>query len=132
MTDESKQDVATAMRQINAAWLERRVDDLGAMVHPEVVMVFPGFSGRVQGRWEFLAGFREFCEGATIHHFEERDQQIDVAGETAVLTFRYEMLYDRSGMRYHATGRDMWVFQDRNGQWVGVWRTMFDVEEISA
>lgn len=42
------------------------------------------------------------------------------------------MLYDRSGVRYRATGRDFWVFQDRDGQWVGIWRTMFDVEEIAA
>jgi hypothetical protein len=132
MTDESRKKVATAMRQINRAWLEGRVEDLSTMVHPEVTMVLPGFSGRVRGRDEFLAGFRDFCESATIHDFEEHDQQIDVVGKTAMLSFRYELLYERFGERYRATGRDMWVFREQDGKWLGIWRTMFDVEEIAA
>jgi hypothetical protein len=60
MVDESRrEDAAAAMRRISRAWLDGRVEDLAPIVHPEIVMVFPGFTGRVQGREDFLAGFRD-------------------------------------------------------------------------
>jgi ketosteroid isomerase-like protein len=133
MPDESKRgDAATTMRQINRAWIDGQVEDLAALVHPEIVMVFPGFTGRIQGREQFLAGFREFRQNATIQEFREHDNQVDVVGDTAVVTFRYEMLYQRSGQRYHSTGRDVWVFRREGPAWIAVWRTMLDMEETAA
>jgi ketosteroid isomerase-like protein len=120
------------MRQINRAWLDGRVEDLAQLVHPEIVVALPDFSGRIQGREDFLAGFRDFCQNATIHEFREHDHQVDVAGDTAVVTFRYEMVYERSAGRYRATGRDLWVFQLRGGEWLAVWRTMLDLQENAA
>jgi prepilin-type processing-associated H-X9-DG protein len=120
------------MRRINRAWLDGHVEDLIPMVHPEIVMVFPGFAGRVQGREDFLAGFREFCQNAKIHEFREDDYQVDVAGDMAVVAFRYEMVYERPGGRLRSTGRDMWVFQNQGGAWIAVWRTMLDMEETTA
>jgi predicted lipid-binding transport protein (Tim44 family) len=133
MADESKlEDVATAMRQINQAWLHGQVQDLAPLVHPEIVMVSPGFAGRIQGREDLLAGFRDFCQNATIHEFREHDHQVDVTGATAVVTFRYEMVYGRSGKRCRSTGRDLWVFQKQSGTWIAAWRTMLDIEESAA
>jgi hypothetical protein len=130
MVDESRREgAATVMRRINQAWLDGRLDDLAPLVHPDVIMVFPGFTGRIQGRDELLAGFRDFCQNARIHEFREYDHLIDVAGGTAVVTFRYEMSYDRSAKRYRATGRDLWVLEYDGGSWIAVWRTMLDMEE---
>jgi hypothetical protein len=125
-------DVLGIMRRINQAWLAGRVDDLVPFVHPEIVMVFPGFSGRVQGRESFLAGFSDFCQNARIHEFEEYDQQVDVAGETAVVSFKYEMVYERDATRWRAVGRDLWVFQKRDSDWIAVWRAMLEMEESPA
>lgn len=133
MVDHSKsEDAVATMRRINRAWLDGQVEDLAPMVHPEIVMVLPGFAGRIQGREEFLAGFRDFCQNARIHEFREHDHQVDVAGDMAVVTFRYEMVYERSGERFRATGRDLWVFQSQGRSWIAVWRTMFDTEEKAA
>jgi ketosteroid isomerase-like protein len=95
-------------------------------------MAFPGFTGRIQGRDGFLAGFRDFSQNARIHEFRDHDHQVDVAGNTAVVTFRYDMVYERSGERYHSTGRDFWVFQNQGSAWIAVWRTMLDMEEKPA
>jgi ketosteroid isomerase-like protein len=133
MADEStRADAAAAMRRINQAWLKGQVEDLAPMVHPEVVMVFPDFSGTIQGRENFLAGFRDFHEHASIQEFREHDHHVDVAGDTAVVTFRFDMLYERSGNRYRSTGRDLWVFQKQGTGWIAVWRTMLDIEENAA
>lgn len=129
-TAESRDDsAAAAIRRINQAWLAGRVDDLAPLVHPDVVMVFPGFVGQVAGREGFLEGFREFCANARIHEFHERDHQISVTGEVAVVTFRYDMVYELSGQRSRASGRDLWVLAKQAGRWLAVWRTMLDVEE---
>ena len=131
--DESKREsAAAAMRHINQVWLKGRVEDLAPLVHPEIVMVLPDFAGKIQGRERFLAGFRDFCQNATIQEFLEQDQQVDVAGNTAVITFRYEMVYVRSGARYRANGRDLWVFERQEGAWIAIWRAMLEMEEDAA
>jgi uncharacterized protein (TIGR02246 family) len=133
MIEESRrEDAATSMRKINQAWLDGRLNDLAPLVHPEIVMVFPGFSGRVQGRDAFLAGFEDFCQSAIVHQFREDDRQVDVVGDTAVVSFRYEMIYERAGERYRATGRDLWVFECRDGVWLAIWRTMLELQESAA
>jgi ketosteroid isomerase-like protein len=124
--------VVETMRQINQAWLNGRVDDLASMVHPDVVMVFPGFAGAVQGRDDFLAGFRDFCQNARVHEFRDHDHQLNVAGDVAVATFRYDMIYERAGTRSRSAGRDLWVLHKQAGNWMAVWRTILEMEEEAA
>ncbi len=105
MPNETNGEIAAAtMVRINRAWLDGRIDELEPLVHPEIVMVFPGFGGRIQGRDQFLAGFHDFCSQANVHEFREHDQRVDVAGRTAVVSFQFEMVYERSGERYRLTG----------------------------
>jgi hypothetical protein len=132
-TNDALRAAATAeMRQINSAWLNGRLDDLEASIHPDIVMVLPGFSGRVQGRDALLAGFRDFCEHAAVHEFHDHDMQTDVAGRTAVVTYTYDMVYERSSARYRVTGRELWVFERHGDSCVAVWRTMLDLQENAA
>ena len=42
------------------------------------------------------------------------------------------MIYERSGERYRATGRDLWVFARQDGAWLAAWRTMLDLVEEPA
>ena len=120
------------MRLINQVWLDGQIEDLAPMVHSEVVMAFPDFTGSIQGREDFLAGFRDFRQNASIQEFREHEHHVDVAGDTAVVTFRYDMVYERSGKRYRSTGRDLWVFQKQGRTWIAVWRAMLDMEENPA
>jgi ketosteroid isomerase-like protein len=131
--DESKSNqAADAMRRINRTWVDGRIDDLTPLVHPDVVMVFPGFAGQVQGRDAFLAGFRDFCQSAKMHEFQDDDLQANVAGNVAVVRVRFSMIYERAGQRYHSTGRDLWVFENQGGAWIAVWRRMLDMVEEDA
>jgi hypothetical protein len=127
---ESKQAaVIETMRRINQIWLNGQIHHLSPVIDPEIVMVFPGFSGRIQGREQFLAGFQDFCDNAKVHEFAEHDYEADVVGNTAVITFKYEMLYERSTQRFRSTGRDLWVLHNQDSKWIAVWRTMLDVHE---
>jgi hypothetical protein len=133
MVDGSPSEQAAAtMRRINQVWLDGRVQDLEPLAHPDIVTVIPGFGQRIQGREGFLAGFRDFCENATIEEFREHDLQVDGTGNTSVVTFRYDMVFERSGQRYRCAGRDLWVLQKQDGAWIAVWRAMLDMEENPA
>ena len=124
--------VAEALRRINEAWLNGRPHDLLRLIHPEIAMVFPGFAGRIQGAASFLAGFEDFCRTAQVHSYREHDCQIDVVADTAVASFRFEMVYEREGTSYQSTGRDLWVFTRQSSGWLAVWRTMLDLHEQPA
>ena len=132
VNERQREQVEAAMRRINRTWLEGRVDDLTPLVHEDVAITVPGFVARAQGRQLFLAGFREFSSSAVILDFNEHDHQVDVVGRTGVATFQYEMVYERSGGRYRATGRDLWVFELTNGEWIAVWRAMLEMDEKPA
>ena len=92
-------------------------------------MAYPGFAGRASGRDTMIAGFVDFCENAKVHDYKAIDREVDVVGEAAVATFKFEMIYEREGVRYRATGRDLWVFSRVIDRWKAVWRTMLDLNE---
>jgi hypothetical protein len=123
------QGVLEAVQTINRTWLEGRPQDMRPLIHPEITMVIPGFAGSVTGRDAFIAGFEEFCNSAKLHSFKDDDHQVDVIGGTAVTSFRYEMVYEREGSTYRATGRDLWVFARHEANWLAVWRTMLELQE---
>lgn len=129
---EARDRVAAVMRRLNGAWLSGRLEDLAPLLHEDVVMALPGFTGRIQGKGPFLAGFRDFCENARVLQFHEDEHQIDMAAGVAVVSFTYAMLYERSGERYRVTGRELWIFREHDTGWLAVWRTMLDLNETSA
>jgi uncharacterized protein (TIGR02246 family) len=124
-----RESVAAAMERINRAWLDRQPADLQALFHPDLTMALPGFVGRVEGRQALVAGFEDFCTHATVEDYHESNRQVDVVGDTAVVSFDYPMVYERLGQRNRATGRDLWVFARDGGKWLAVWRTMLNLEE---
>lgn len=129
---DQRNEVAAVLRRINNAWLGNRPDDLASIAHENMVMVYPGFAGRAEGREQIVAGFAEFLSQARVTMYRESDLQIDVVGDTAVATFAYEMTYERDGGTYRTTGRDMWIFGKHGGEWLAVWHAMLDMREEEA
>lgn len=126
--DDRKQ-VSAALTQIVQAGMSGDIGGLARLLHDDVIMVFPGFRGQARGRAAMLGGFEDFTGHATVHDHEESDEQIDVVGDAAVGSYRFEITYTRCGIKYRSTGRDLWVFHRSEDRWLAVWRTMLDVEE---
>jgi hypothetical protein len=127
-----EQSVLRVVEEISRAWLDGHADAMKPHIHPEIGLAFPGFSGRTRGAEAFLAGFRDFCAEARVLSFQASDHQVDVIGPTAVASFRFVMVYERQGVRFRATGRDLWVFALERGDWTAVWRTMLETSEEPA
>jgi hypothetical protein len=124
--------VAETLQLINRTWLEGRPHDLAPMLHPSIVMALPRFAGRITGSDSFIGGFVDFASNADLLEYGESDHQVDVAGDTAVASFAFDMVYKRSGASYRCTGRDLWVFSLHEGTWLAVWRSMLDLIEAPA
>ncbi|NIN72610.1 MAG: DUF4440 domain-containing protein [Gemmatimonadetes bacterium] len=122
-------EVARVLRSINDCWLKGKPQELARYLHYDMAMVFPGFAGRVEGASAVIAGYEDFCTNARVHEYDEQDLQIDVCGSTAVASYAFQLIFERAGLRYSSTGRDLFVFSEEAGKWLAVWRTMLDVVE---
>ena len=124
--------VGESLRRINEAWLSRRPEEMKPILDEKIVMIYPGFVGRLEGQEAVIAGYVDFCEQALMISYQESDLQIDVAGATAVASYAFEMSYERKGDKYLSRGRDLWIFTRKQDEWVAVWRTMLDLTEEPA
>jgi hypothetical protein len=121
--------VARVLQSINDCWLKGKLQELARYLHNDMVMVFPGFAGRVEGASAVIAGYEDFCTNARVHEYDEQDLQIEVCGGTAVASSVFQMVFEREGLKYSSTGRDLFVFSKEAGAWLAVWRTMLNVSE---
>jgi hypothetical protein len=128
-SETARREAGDLLGRINQAWLEGRIDDLGPLFHPDLVMRYPGFAGRAEGREAMVAGFAAFHESARVRGFDPDEPQIDVVGETAVVSLGFVMVYEREGRSYRSTGRDLWVFAREDTRWLATWRTMLDLTD---
>lgn len=129
MDANSHKQIQQVLSELNRAWISGQFDRLTRFLHPDVIIATPGFGERVQGSDAYVAGHREFVESATIHDFSEAVAEVDTVGDVAVVNYRYELDYERSGKRYTSTGRDLYVLRNTQDRWVVVWRTILDVDE---
>lgn len=121
--------VAETLRKMNDTWLGGRPRDLAEFLHERIVMPYPDFSGKVEGRDPLVASYVMFTENAPIIRYSEYDRQIDVVDDTAVTTAIFEMIYELEGVRRFSTGREMWVFARQGDGWRAVWRGMLEFQD---
>ncbi len=120
-------EVHSVLASINAAWREGHPSSMREYLHPDITIVPPGFRMSLHGRDVLVDSFEEFCRNARVLEYAEDDEHIDVAGDCAVATFHFRMLYERPTYREQSEGRDMWVFQRRDSRWTAVWRTVMEL-----
>jgi hypothetical protein len=128
--EDPKLEVHKVLSVINQAWRSNSPLEMSQYLHSDIVMKFSGFSGEVVGRDALLASFVEFCANARVLEYQENNEQINVIEDCAVVSFQFEMLYERAKYQERSKGRDLWVFQYISDKWVAVWRTMMELEEV--
>lgn len=121
-------EVHSVLAAINAAWREGHPSSMLEHLHPDIVMVPPGFKGSVHGRDILISSFDEFCKDAKVLEYEESGEQIDAIGDCAVASFRFRMLYQRPAYREDCSGRDLWVFARQGDRWIAVWRAILELK----
>jgi len=120
-------EVRRALGALSAAWQERRYDDLALLLADDMVFALPGFAGRLEGAVAVVASYREFMDRVTLTSYRESAHAVDVWGETAVASYRWEMAWLAGGVPNQEAGHDVFVFRRAAGSggiWRAVWRTM--------
>ena len=112
------------VQKINKMWRSGDVDGLGELFHPDAVVVHPGFEDRAQGRAACVDSYREFAGLTTVTRLDEFDQQVDVVGDTAVVTYGFRIDYEMDGKANTDRGHDVFVLKRGGGGWKVVWRTV--------
>ena len=123
-------EIHNTLTAINSAWRSGHPEEMEIYLHPQIIMKLPGFSGEIIGREVLINSFIEFCTNAQVLEYSESDEQINVIGNCAIATFKFEMIYERTKYRDKSNGRDFWIFERQGNNWTAVWRTMMDLNEV--
>ena len=129
MSSVSKEAIDT-VKSLNSLWLNWEFEKLNELLSKDVTYVQPGFTGRTSGKEACISSYIDFCKEAKIHDYKESDFQADVIGETAVVTYLFEIYYEINNQAYREKGRDVFVLSKETGSWKVVWRTLTDIESL--
>ncbi|MBI1910401.1 MAG: nuclear transport factor 2 family protein [Deltaproteobacteria bacterium] len=118
--DKTKQEVWQALRDLNDAWTKGNPEQLKECFHKDMVAITATDRERLVGRDACFASWNRFAKTAKIHFWKEIDPQIQIYGNTAVVTYYFDMSFDMGGQTINMGGRDMFVFIKENGKWWAV------------
>ena len=116
-TNQQKAEVWNFVRALNDAWTKENGKRLPEFFHPRMVAITPTDRFRRKGARECVAGWEGFARAATIHSWREDDADIELFGDTAVVTYYYVMDVTMGGARMTLSGRDMLVLKREEGRW---------------
>lgn len=112
-----EQEVWETLRKLNDAWTKGDGKDLKNFFHKDMVAITPTDRNRREGREECIAGWAGFLSMAKMHRWEEIDPKIQVYGDSAVVTYYFDMAFEMGGQLIEMGGRDMFVFVKEGGKW---------------
>lgn len=118
--DKSKNEVWKTLKDLNNVWIKGNPDDLKNYFHADMVAITPTDKKRREGREACIADWTEFSKTAKIHSWREKDPKIQIYGNTAVVTYYFEISFERGGQNIDFSGRDMYVFVMEANRWWAV------------
>jgi len=119
-----REEIQQLLKNINAAWVKGRSEDLEEYFHEDMVIFDLGFGRRGIGKKACVESYKDFTSHATIHEFKESDPAIDIWGDTAVAIYKFEIDYETNGEDHRDFGQDLFVFIRERGKWRAVWRVI--------
>ncbi|MBI2413610.1 MAG: nuclear transport factor 2 family protein [Deltaproteobacteria bacterium] len=119
MNDREKE-VRETLKALNRAWTEGRPEELSKYFHKDMVAITATDRKRLEGRDACVASWTAFANSVKITRWKEIDPRIDMYGETAVVTYYFDIAFESNGRTMEIGGRDMFVFVKEAGRWWAV------------
>ena len=116
--------VESLLKNIVAASNTGNLEELKKYFHSSMVIEGPEFQERKEGRDQCIQHHEEFHRNVKIQSFKDSDYQVNVWGDTAVASCRFEGQMETGGEVFKDTGRDLYVFSRKNGEWQAVWNSV--------
>ncbi len=126
--------IASIVSRISGVCVRREgFEDLADLFHADAVMVQPDFSARAMGRQACLKNYADACSQMKFHKFDASDEQIDVFGNAAVMSHKYDCIWEFKGKTLSDAGREVFVFVQDENDWKFAWRTVIpDTRQVEA
>ena len=115
--DPKKREVWQFVRAMNDAWSKEKGERLTEYFHPRMVAITPMSRHRIKGADNCVEGWQGFARSTTIHSWREEEPEIELFGDTAVVTYYYAMDVTMGSNRLSLSGRDMLTLQKEEGRW---------------
>ena len=94
------------------------------LFHRDMVIVPPDFSTQAKGREVCLKSYQDVCSQMTFHKLEASEEKVTVFGDTAVLCYKYDCIFEFSEKKLEDDGHEVLVLIKEEGQWQVAWRTI--------
>ena len=117
---ETQREVWEAVRNMNDCWTKNKGMGLKEYFHRDMVAITPVDKLRRVGREACVDGWMGFVNSAEIHSWVEKEPLIRIYGNTAVITYYYELECSFSSGRTMLKGRDMFIMINEDGKWQAV------------
>lgn len=120
--EESKirEEVWQTIQALNRAWtVKGNVDELKNYFHKDMVAITATDPERLEGRESCIAAWKAFVEATQIHYWKEIDPKIQLYndGNSAVVTYYFDISFDMGGQTMKMGGRDMFLLVKEDGKW---------------
>lgn len=127
--DDDRARIRAVLKTINDAWSRGTPEALPSAVrdcfHDKVIFRGPDFRVVASGPEAAIASFVEFMRAAQIDRCRISDPDIDLAGDTAIATFKWQMSYHLNGDGHDEAGFEIDVLtRGDDHRWLVRWRTL--------
>ncbi|OHB78437.1 MAG: hypothetical protein A2Z25_12650 [Planctomycetes bacterium RBG_16_55_9] len=99
-------------------------DELARFFHDAAAIATRGFMIHVRGSDACLRYYEDACSQMRFQKFDTSDEQVDTFGSTAVLSYRYDAVWEHQGKKHEMEGREVFVFVQDGRDWKVAWRTL--------
>ena len=124
-TTQAKDRIWQIVQTVNRTCKEGKgFDRLTPLFHDRVVMVLPGLNRRAEGKDTCLRSYEDACSTMVFHRLDGSEERIDVWGDTALATYRYDCVWDFQGKTFTDDGHEILVFLKDGENWQIAWRTL--------
>ena len=118
-----REEIIKTIKDLNKAWVEKgNIDELGYYFHKDALAITPFDKFVLDGREECMTSWRRFVESSKIISWNTYGFKVNLYGNEsfAVVTYYYDISYERGGEICNTSGRDMMVLAIDGGKWLVV------------
>ncbi|MBI5643736.1 MAG: nuclear transport factor 2 family protein, partial [Deltaproteobacteria bacterium] len=100
-----KAEVWNTLVSLNRAWTVGKAEDLKNYFHKDMVAITATDRKRLEGREACVSAWAAFSSSVKIKSWKESDPKIDVYGDTAVVTYYFDISFETGGQCVNMGGR---------------------------
>lgn len=118
--NEIQKEIKQFIIEMNVCWTAGNPADLTQYFHPDIVAITPMDELRREGREACIEGWANFAKSYKILSWKERDMDIRVYDNAAVVSYYYDISFEASGAVLQESGRDMFFLIKEDNRWLAV------------